>query len=349
MEVEINRSGIPSFARPVIEKSDDLEKHISYLRKGVAFLEDFRLHVKYYNSEDTTVTLPLLVYYGGSAINTQFGEVGIRYTAELYQSYKNALQPGRFDFEEFFEWLNWVDSNEPSYIFDRVEETVLTALNADEDTYKELKIEKGQLWLDKAYLKSQGALPVEVSQLSAGEKNLLALVGDLTKRAIQLNPVLFKVDYDEEQGTFSNPLEYTRGVVLIDEVDLHFHPKWQRQVLPTLRGLFPNIQFLVTTHSPFVVQGVNGSIFQIENGIPKEGMLYGGWSILEILMVIMGVSDGYGPHYERLVEAFYDEVERNSIENAEEILSQIIPHLPENSPFKAKLINRIEILKEDWL
>ncbi|MCR9101398.1 MAG: AAA family ATPase [bacterium] len=308
LEVEINKAGVPIIARPVIPKKGlekALETYITYIREGVAFLEDFRSSVKYYNSEYTTVTLPLLVYYGGSAINTQFGEVGIQYTAELYQSYIKALQPSRFDFEEFFEWLNWVKSNEPSYIFDRVEKTVLTALNADEDTYKELKIEKGQLWLDKAYVKGQGALPVEVSQLSAGEKNMLALVGDLTKRAIQLNPVLFEIDYDEEQGTFSNPLEYTQGVVLIDEVDLHFHPKWQRQVLPTLRRLFPKIQFLVTTHSPFVLQTVPPSQrLRITNGTMRY---FSGEAISDyegIVIDYFKIGDFFDPETEEKLKRF---------------------------------------------
>lgn len=350
LEFEINRAGTPTNARPVTSKDEDLKLHITKLRNGIAFLEDFRFSVQSYSPKNASTTLPLLVYYGGSAINTQFGEVGIRYTAEPYQAYKNALQPGRFDFEDFFEWLNWIKSSEPEHIFDRVQQTILAALNADEETYEELKIEKGQLWLDKVYEKGQAPLPVEVSQLSAGEKNLMALVGDLTKRAIQLNPVLFEIDFDEEHGTFSDPLEYTQGIVLIDEVDLHFHPKWQRQVLPTLRKLFPKIQFLVTTHSPFVIQEVDGSIYRLENGIPVKGGLFGGWSVWEILVEKMGVSDSYGREYEKLVEQFFDEIEKNSIEKAEGLFSKIIPHLPDNSPFKIRLENRLEMLKnEDWI
>ncbi len=256
LEVEINRVGAPVFARPVLSRSNDLDTHISNLRNGVAFLEDFRCSVQDYNADNTYTTLPLLVYYGGSAINTKFGEVGIRYIEQPYQAYKNALQPNRFDFEDFFEWLNWIKSNEPTYIFDRVEETILSALNADEAIYKDIRIEQGQLWLDKVYQEVGSSQPVEVSQLSAGEKNLFALMGDLTKRAIQLNPILFEIDFDENVGTFSNLLEYTQGVVLIDELDLHLHPKWQQQIMPTLQRLFPKIQFLVTTHSPFVLQSV---------------------------------------------------------------------------------------------
>lgn len=349
LEVEINRTGAPVFGRPVLSRSNDLNTHISHLRNGVAFLEDFRRSVQDYNSENTHTTLPILVYYGGSAISTKFGEVGIRYIEQPYQAYKNALQPNRFDFEDFFEWLNWIKSNEPKQVFNRVKETILSALNADESTYRFIRIEQGQLRLDKVYQEDGSSQPVEVSQLSAGEKNLFALVGDLVKRALQLNPVLFEIDFDENVGTFSNPLEYTQGVVLIDELDLHLHPKWQRQIMPTLQRLFPKVQFLVTTHSPFIVQEVDGSMYRLKNNTSIKGEFYGGWSIAEILTGVMGVSDGYGSSYESLVDSFFEELEKGDINAAEKLLSKIVPHLKENSPFKAKLINRLEILKEDWL
>jgi predicted ATP-binding protein involved in virulence len=49
----------------------------------------------------------------------------------------------------------------------------------------------------------------------------------------------------------------TRGVILIDEIDLHLHPKWQRKVLSDLHNAFPKIQFIVTTHSPFIIQSID--------------------------------------------------------------------------------------------
>jgi predicted ATP-binding protein involved in virulence len=79
-----------------------------------------------------------------------------------------------------------------------------------------------------------------VLQLSDGEKCLLALVGDLARRLSLLNT-------DKE-----NPLD-GEGVVLIDEIDLHLHPKWQRSVVMSLERTFPNCQFIITTHSPQVV------------------------------------------------------------------------------------------------
>ncbi|RLC06967.1 MAG: ATP-binding protein, partial [Deltaproteobacteria bacterium] len=82
-----------------------------------------------------------------------------------------------------------------------------------------------------------------VAQLSDGEKCLLALAGDLARRLAIANPILTK------------PLE-GKGVVLIDEVDLHLHPEWQHRVIPKLLETFPNCQFVLTTHSPQVLSHV---------------------------------------------------------------------------------------------
>ncbi|MBG23280.1 MAG: recombinase RecF [Idiomarinaceae bacterium] len=85
---------------------------------------------------------------------------------------------------------------------------------------------------------------LSVLQLSQGEKSVLALVADIARRLTLLNP------------QSSSPLKGC-GVVLIDEIDLHLHPGWQQQVVPRLRSTFPNIQFIVTTHSPQVCHTVD--------------------------------------------------------------------------------------------
>ena len=83
-----------------------------------------------------------------------------------------------------------------------------------------------------------------VLQLSQGEKSVLALVADIARRLTLLNP------------QSSNPLNGC-GIVLIDEIDLHLHPGWQQRVIPRLRSAFPNIQFIVSTHSPQVCHTVD--------------------------------------------------------------------------------------------
>ena len=74
---------------------------------------------------------------------------------------------------------------------------------------------------------------------------MVAMVADIAVRCASLNPQ-FK----------GEAAQNTPGVVMIDEIDLHLHPKWQRRVVNDLLNAFPKIQFVATTHSPFVIQSL---------------------------------------------------------------------------------------------
>jgi predicted ATP-binding protein involved in virulence len=93
-----------------------------------------------------------------------------------------------------------------------------------------------------------------IDQLSDGEKGILALAGDLAKRLAIANP-----------GS-RHPLE-GEAIVLIDELELHLHPAWQRKLVRALQHTFPNCQFIVTTHSPQVVSEVSPEgVFLLSRG-----------------------------------------------------------------------------------
>lgn len=79
-----------------------------------------------------------------------------------------------------------------------------------------------------------------VLQLSQGEKSLMALIADITRRLVLLNP------------NIKNAL-HGNGIILIDELELHLHPSWQQKIIPSLKNTFPNIQFIITTHSPQIL------------------------------------------------------------------------------------------------
>ncbi|WP_345852715.1 AAA family ATPase [Shewanella algae] len=99
----------------------------------------------------------------------------------------------------------------------------------------------------------QGVLPV--SLLSDGVRAMVSLVADLAWRCTKLNPQLG-----------AQAAEQTSGLVLIDEVDMFLHPAWQQQVLGALQQAFPNIQFVVTTHSPQVISTVHDDCIRIITG-----------------------------------------------------------------------------------
>jgi predicted ATP-dependent endonuclease of OLD family len=91
---------------------------------------------------------------------------------------------------------------------------------------------------------TKDGLLLDVRQLSDGERGLLVLVLDLAKRLSQANPRL------------SDPVKLGEAIVLIDELDLHLHPKWQRTIVDRLTNVFPRCQFIATTHSPQIVAAV---------------------------------------------------------------------------------------------
>ncbi|HRI07928.1 MAG TPA: AAA family ATPase [Nannocystaceae bacterium] len=80
------------------------------------------------------------------------------------------------------------------------------------------------------------------ASLSDGQRSLIVLAADIAWRAVQLNPSLG-----------ADAPKKTAGVVLIDEIELHLHPQWQRTVIHNLRAAFPDVQFVISTHSPQVV------------------------------------------------------------------------------------------------
>ena len=101
-----------------------------------------------------------------------------------------------------------------------------------------------------AVSRSGASLPVDL--LSDGIRTMIGLVGDLAYRASLMNP---------HHGV--NACRRVRGLVLIDEVDMHLHPEWQQLVLPSLREAFPRVQFIVTTHSPQVISTVRRECIRI--------------------------------------------------------------------------------------
>lgn len=100
----------------------------------------------------------------------------------------------------------------------------------------------------------QGTLPL--TMLATGTKIAAGLAIDLSSRMARANPHLGAEDL----------LEQTPGIVLVDEVDLHLHPKWQRKIVPALRQTFPRVQFILTTHSPQVISTVEAENIRILPG-----------------------------------------------------------------------------------
>ena len=126
--------------------------------------------------------------------------------------------------------------------------------------------------------------------LSDGQRNVLAMVGDLAIKAAKLNP---------QFG--DRALQETPGVVLIDELDLHLHPKWQRRIIEDLRRTFPKVQFFVTTHSPFLVQTLREGELRVVG--PDVSTSYAGRGVEDVARHVMGVDmPETSPRYKEMID-----------------------------------------------
>jgi len=117
---------------------------------------------------------------------------------------------------------------------------------------------------------------VRLSQLSDGEQRLFCIFVDIARQLSLAN----------------TGRSFGRGeaIVLIDEIDVHLHPKWQRIIVPTLEELFPQCQFIATTHSPFVIQSLEpGRLISLDNGQEDIGD-YSNQSIEDIVEGVQGVT-----------------------------------------------------------
>jgi predicted ATP-binding protein involved in virulence len=152
---------------------------------------------------------------------------------------------------------------------------------------------------------------LSINQLSSGERNLLAMVADLARRLAIANPGL------------ENPLEGS-GVVLIDEIEAHLHPQWQRNIIPNLTKTFPNCQFIVTTHSPQVLSNVKKeNVFVLEDFQVWNADAYTfGRDSNSILSELMGVEERPVEIQKQLNNCLH-KIDDGKLEEAKALLSDL--------------------------
>ena len=152
------------------------------------------------------------------------------------------------------------------------------------------------------------------SELSDGYHLFIALVADIARRAVMLN------EFDGADAPAR-----VEGVVLIDELDLHLHPRWQRVALPGLRSAFPRLQLVVTTHSPQVLSSVdNRQVRRLFDGKLQEyPVLVEGRDTNAILREHMNTEerDGEGT---RELQKLYDFIDQSRHEEAEELYRKLL-------------------------
>jgi predicted ATP-binding protein involved in virulence len=229
---------------------------------------------KYFEQKysDAGANMPIFANYGVNRLVLDVPvRIRIKHIFDREAAFEKAIE-NRIDFRTFFEWFRYQEDFENqqkvrekrSYEDIQLKAVRVAILNMF-DGFSDLRIERYPMSMKI----NKGKTTLSIEQLSDGEKCTLALIGDLARRLSLANP------------SGKNPL-LGEGVVLIDEIELHMHPAWQREILPKLKKTFPNIQFIITTHSPQVLGEVGDdfSVFSlaINNGeleYTKTGSLIG--------------------------------------------------------------------------
>lgn len=224
------------------------------------------------------------------------------------------------NFQLFFEWFRGRQEYENSKRVEKesfkdaqlsaVREAILKIMDND---FSDIKIKIDNEDAQMVAVKHHTEL--SIAQLSEGEKCVLAMTGDLARKLAIANP------------SRENPLE-GEGVVLIDEVDLHLHPSWQGRMMPLLFRTFPNIQFIVTTHSPKVLSEIKdeANIFEIyQDGnainVRKQNPM-NGWDINHIMRDFMH-TDILNEETQKLIDEIYNCIENENFDQAEELVDQL--------------------------
>jgi|SRR5690554_302346 len=186
---------------------------------------------------------------------------------------------------------------------------------------------------DAIYVK-HGQTEVEIWQLSDGQKVLLALVGDIALRLLTLN------------AGVEEPIKNSHGIVLIDEVELHLHPKWQRQVIATLLEAFPKCQFIVTTHSPQIPGEIQAKHLRILSLVDEDNIRVStpdqayGLTSSAVLQELMGAAD-VNTEVNVKIEKIFELIDKDDFSAAKNRIAELKKELKGDIP---KLIEA-----ESWL
>lgn len=224
-----------------------------------------------YEQGGESLGCPVISNYG---VNRAVTEVPVRLSKRHALSpldvYNEQLE-NSVNFRSFFEWFREREDieneryrNEGVLVEDVQIRAVRQALHRVLPEYGSFRVQRSP----RAFVMEKDGVLFHFGQLSDGEKCYITLIADIARKLAMANPHL------------PDPL-LGAGVILIDEVDLHLHPRWQMEVVAHLREVFPNCQFFMTTHSPYVFVNVKTSesekILRVERGdfLSVEGRAFG--------------------------------------------------------------------------
>jgi len=307
--------------------TDEVNDLVSSIRGDVGFFK-------------SQVPVPILVYYPveRTVISPSLKSKS-RSEESQFDAYEKALESS-IDFDYFFEWFrkredieNEIRLNDNQTFLDLKLEAVRKAILSFLKGFTRIRVRRiGKLSL----VLERGDKEFEIDQLSHGEKAVVSLVGDLARRLVIAN-----------QGSLT-PLD-GKGIVLIDELGLHLHPKWQRTILKKLREVFPRIQFICTTHSPLIINHLHsknvylldqGKSYSLEDRFPNFDSY--GADIEDILKVIQDIESVMPLDIAESLSGIFDLIRKNKIKEAKEEILKLKRITDPNQPEIRKAESQIK-------
>ena len=323
-------------------------------------IEDLDNYVNHYREQNSPTEIPILIYYRTNRVISSdkyiFSPNRRNYPLSVVATFENAFSTKLRDFDDFVNWFRLEEDKENELItrernfnltnpqLEAVRRSIpLFFKNLHNSSeYTNFRVERDLVESQNRFLTSglfieKDGIKFQLEQLSDGEKILMMTVCDIARRLAIANP-------DKKNVLLGN------GVVLLDEIDLHLHPQWQQYVVSAFRNTFPNIQFILTTHSPKVLSQIpQESIFILEDSIIKKSSLNligrDDNSILEDLMQTPKRSK----EIEKFAEEYFILIQKGELRKAEKLKNTWQDKLDENDPIFIKaqaLITRKNLLKK---
>ncbi len=297
------------------------------------------------------VSLPLIAFYSTARLwkegrkdyteKKKQNSDSINNVPSRYRGYKDSLQVTS-NFTTFLEWFRGKEQarilkKEDNFQLECVRKAVVKNIPGCANIYWEFDPDIS----DALMIQLKEGPPVPYSYLSDGYRNLLAMFADIAWRSVTLNP-----HYKEEAS------EKTAGIVLIDELDLHLHPAWQQDIVQNLKTTFPKIQFIATTHSPFIIQEMeDNEIIKLDN---EEIIIINGANRLGIEDIAEDIQDVDTPNMskkrERMfvaAEKYYTLLEKAQSESDKQKLQELKDSLDEISELYSDDVAYYAFLKQE--
>tara|TARA_B100000700_G_scaffold35957_1_gene35099 strand:- start:1121 stop:2659 length:1539 start_codon:yes stop_codon:yes gene_type:complete len=234
-----------------------LSGKIQYQNRGTgSFSQEYNLNlstlgwdVLSYIEKGQTFDLPVIAFYECDRLWISKGDIDVESSAQKqfsrFEPYTDCFHTGADD-KAISEWLLKLELSE---IQKKTPSPMKSAIEFAAKGAMENCIGFGfDFDESRVMVRFEDGSSIPFEHLSDGQRTILGLFCDIARRAAILNPHM-KEDVCTE----------TQGVVLIDELDLHLHPKWQRRVIEDLRTIFPKMQFICTTHSAFLIQSLRSA------------------------------------------------------------------------------------------